>query len=85
MPEVRKEERPAGWWDLRDLSGTLEGVSRAVAAAPEVPGHWKAAILEELKARCGTEFNFVWLDAHCHVEKGNAVLHVHVTPEKKLL
>jgi len=89
--EARGENRrPAGWWALSDLSGSLEGVTKAVQGAADVPAHWKAAIIEDLRVRCSAsggapEFNFVYLDAHCYVEKGNVVLHYHATPDRKLL
>ncbi len=76
---------PPGWWNLRDLSGSLDGVIRALEQNKEIPSHWRTAIIEDLKLRCADGFNFVYLDAHFHVEKGNAVLHYHAVPDKKLL
>lgn len=84
-----------GNWSLRDLSGSIEGVTRAVDAAPDVPEHWKAAIKADLALRCapgapgapggGPKFNFVYLDAHFFIEGGNATLHYTATPDQKLL
>ena len=87
----RQSLKPEGWWELRDLSGSLEGVTRKIEAAADVPEYWKTAIKADLAARCaappegGTPYNFVYLDAHYFVEKGNACLHYTATPDKKLL
>lgn len=79
------ENSQAGWWSLRDIAGSLRGVTEAVNDALDIPAYWKEAIVKDLTARCGTEFNFVYLDVHCMVEKGNTVIHYHATPDKKLL
>lgn len=87
-----KPQKPAGWWSLPDLSGSLAGVSAAVDANPDIPDHWKAAIKAELAARISKPFNFVYLDAHCMIQAADAkdcpgklVLHIDITPDAKLL
>ena len=76
-----------GWWFLRDISGSLSRVAMAIESAKDIPDYWKAAIKADLAERCRGDFNFVYLDAHFHLDKktGNAVLHYHATPDKKLL
>ena len=95
MPALKAKvvpAKPEGWWQLNNLSGSLEGVCEEIAGRLDVPEYWKRAIMEDLRVRCvgrGTatapEFNFVYVDAQLHVERGNAVLHFHAVPDKKLL
>lgn len=84
--QKEKAEEPSGngWWSLTNLSGSLEKVKAAVDAST-IPDYWKAAIKADLDARCGADFNFVYLDAHYFTEKGNASLHYTATPDKKLI
>ena len=76
--------KPSENWNLRNLSGSLSGVSQAVDASG-IPDHWKAAIKAELALRCVGELNFVDLDAHFFIEKGKTVLHYTATPYKMLV
>ncbi len=82
--EKPADGKPKGWWALPNLSGTLDGVTKAVDASA-IPDRWKAAIKADLALRCVDGFNFVYLDAHFHLEKGNAVLHYHAQADKKLI
>ena len=79
--EPQKQE---GWWALKDLVGSKAGVLRAIDAS-EIPDHWKAAIKSDIEARCGTEHNALYLDAHYFVALGKAVLHYTLTPETHLV
>lgn len=81
---VSQGNKPAGWWSV-SLEGSLEGVTGAIEKEAAIPDHWKTAIKSDIAMRCGSEFNFVSLDAHFHVEKGNAVLHYHAVPSQKTL
>lgn len=77
--------KPAGWWALSDLTGSVAGVLKAIEAAPDVPRYWKDAIIQDVTAQCGTEFNSVYVDAHYTIEaRKDAVLHLHITPAKML-
>ena len=82
---MEKSKKPAGWWSLPDLSGSVAGVMRSIEEAPDVPRYWKEAIKADITERCEAEFNFVYLDASFVVEKGNAVLNYHCIPDKKFL
>jgi hypothetical protein len=84
-PPEPKPKQTEGWWGIKDVSGSLEGVTNAIEKDATIPRHWKDAIKADIALRCGKEFNFVYLDAHFFVDKGNAVLHYHAVPDKKLL
>ena len=77
--------KPKGWWAVRKFEGTLAGVVKAVQDATDIPAHWKAAMIADMQAQCGTEHNFVYLDAQFCVHAGNATLHYTCQPDKKLL
>ncbi len=81
--EKPKATRPAGWWALCDLTGTLTGVSAAVDAS-DVPTEWKAAIKAAMVRACGADYNAVYLDAHFTVDAGNSTLHLTIQPSKML-
>src|SRR5436190_8025573 len=85
MPAGRQSGKPNGWWSMNDISGSLEGVCNAIDGNADIPDYWKAAMKADLAARCSGEFNFVYLDVHFYVEKGNACLHYTAQPDKKLL
>lgn len=82
-PQVAQTNRPPGWWSLPALSGTREGVSKAVQASG-IPEHWKAAILAQI-ATIEPEMNMVRLDAHQTGQTGKADLYLSITPSKGLL
>ncbi len=77
--------RPPGWWSLPDLSGSLAGVTAAINGAADIPEHWKAALVAEINQRCGKDFNFLFLDAHAHIEKDKLVIHIAASLNKALL
>jgi hypothetical protein len=83
--EQVKPAKPVGWWNLTDLSGSLEGVCRAIDANAEAPEHWKTAIKADLALRVAAGFNCVYLDAHFFVQNGKAVLHYDAEPVKMLV
>lgn len=86
---IRKQATPEqstkGWWSIHGISGSLAGVLSALDSSEKVPEHWKIALRADLTARCGSEFNFVWLDAHYVIHGGKGTLHVTIDAEKKLL
>lgn len=83
-PATAKPESktPPGWWSLRDLIGSRDGVLRAVAAS-DIPDRWKAVLAAEIGALDAT-FNHIELDAHFHFEKGRSNLHLTITPSAVL-
>lgn len=83
--EPSKPTTPEGWWNLTRLDGSIPRVLLEIDSRPDVPDHWKAAIKADIEARCAEGFNFVYLDAHYHIEKGNGILHYNATADKKLL
>jgi len=89
LPKSTTSPKQEGWWNLPDLEGSVAGVAAAIDANADIPKHWKEAIKAEITAKCGSDFNFVYVDAHCCVgkgdEEGNTILHVHITPDKKLV
>jgi hypothetical protein len=76
---------PPGWWGLRQVSGSVAGVKRAIEGASEIPAHWKEALLQDIELRCGQEFNSVDVDAHYHVEGGTWSLHLTGKAASRLL
>ena len=92
MSEIEKPEarRPAvrvtpeGWWNLRDLSGPVNAVCAAVQSAEKVPDYFKSAIVAEIKAQCGADYNAVFVDAHFVTGSHGAILHLTIAPAKQL-
>lgn len=91
VPVAAALETPAGWWSFpepgKPHEGTIAGVLEAVEKATRIPPHWKTAIGAEIAAlvKSDPKINFVALHAHYHLEKGNAIVHITVTPSQKLL
>lgn len=83
-PSKPEEQHQKGWWSLRDLSGALARVLEAVDGSA-IPEHWKIVIKADVTKLCGSEFNFVELDAHYFVDNGQATLHLSIDVQKKLL
>jgi hypothetical protein len=80
--------RQPGWWDLKNVSGSVEGVIRAIEANANVPAHGKAFLVAAIRAACtgGPEpFNFVYVDAHHHLVNGQVSFSLSIVPDKKLL
>lgn len=83
-----KDENPVdrkGWWSCSNLSGSLQGVTNAIMGNEDIPRWWRDALVQELGAQCGKEFNFVYLDAHCTIDGGRCLVHMAIKAEKKLL
>jgi hypothetical protein len=75
--------KPAGWWELMGLSGTRDGVAKAVNASA-IPDRYKTLLAAEI-AGLGAQYNLVKLDAHYHLVNGSARLTVTVTPTSGLV
>jgi hypothetical protein len=65
------------------MSGSREGVAKAIQAAKDIPDHAKAFLLAEI-ALVPAEFNHVRVDAHFHVEKGVRNGSYTLVPSKQL-
>lgn len=85
LPDPAKPEKPEGWWDLRDLHGSLEGICKAIESRADVPEFWRKAIIADVRAKCGDRFNSVWVDAHFMGRKDNGTLHYTMTASKMLI
>ena len=82
----RRKAKPAdksGWWNLPRLRGSPAAVCAAVDAAPGVPDFRKAALKAAVMAACSTA-NFVYLDAHFHIEGGKSNYHETVEADTVL-
>lgn len=82
--EEAKEPTGKDWWSLRNISGAVGPVKDAIRKST-IPDYWKGTICADIDARCGDEFNFVYVDAHYFVEKGQASIHLTISPDKHLL
>jgi hypothetical protein len=71
-------------WRLCSLSGSRDGVCRAIDESKDVPPRWKYVLKDEVAA-IPAEFNFIRsLDAHCQVEGGHFIFHSHISPSVAL-
>jgi hypothetical protein len=77
------ESKKSGWWNLARLSGSRAGVLAAVAAAPDVPAHWRECIRAAI-AQVPAEFNGVQLDAHATEHQGLVNVNLSLRPLKIL-
>lgn len=77
-------KNPPGWWNIANVRGTREGVLKTIAAARDIPDHWKTALSADIQA-VGPEFNFFYVDAHCHVQGGKHNYHVTIESDKASL
>ena len=87
-PSVRGHvvPKPEGWWSLSGLSGSVDGVLKAIAEAKDVPDRWKGALKEEVMAAIqGTDNNYLELHAHFTLYDKLRMLNISVTASKKLL
>jgi hypothetical protein len=73
-----------GWWSFRNISGSVAGVLAQVDKA-SMPEEEKASLKAAILRRCGTEFNFVTVDAECFVANNTETIHRSIEAEKKLL
>lgn len=78
------EQSTLGWWSFHGLSGALPRVLETIQQS-KIPDHWKAALVADVTQRCGTDFNYVTLDAHYIIHGGRGTIHVSTVCEKKLL
>lgn len=80
---IARSDKPEGWWDLRDITGTREGVTKSINAS-DIPSHAKVYLLAEL-ATIPAEFNFIELDAHRFMQYHKLDLHMTISPSKALV
>lgn len=81
---VSKTTKPlAGWWSLKNLEGSRDGVTQAIADSRDVPEHWKTCLTATI-ASIPEEFNAVRLDAHCTEHDGLMNLNLTLRRRKVL-
>ena len=66
-------------WSIANKAGTREGITRLIDAAEGVPDDWKTLLKAEVAA-LNPKFNFVKLDAHCHMLDESQTLHLSIVP-----
>jgi hypothetical protein len=72
-----------GWWNLSAMSGTRDGVLKAITAStiPDSAKVFVTAQINELEP----SFNFVRVDAHRTFTDGRSNLHLTITPSVALV
>lgn len=84
LPQSPHNKLPPGCWHLPRLSGSREGVTKAIQAAADVPDFAKAFLLAVI-GDIGPSFNAVSLSAYVHLERGVMTFDMTVTPSTQLV
>ena len=80
MPDAR----PAGWWNVSNLSGLRGAVVREVNARTDLEKADKDFITAKIAA-LPAEFNAVSVDAFLHIVGGRVVFDMTLVPGKQLV
>lgn len=84
IPKPIRAEKPPGCWDLGGLSGSREGVMKAIQAdawCPKADKDWLCSKIAGLPA----QFNHVALSAYAHHDKGVWVFDMTLLPSTQLM
>lgn len=76
-------DTPDGWWRMAGLSGTRDGVTKAVQAS-NAPDYWKSAIVAQIGV-IPEVFNMIKLDAHFTLDSGVSQLILTIKPATGLV
>ncbi len=77
MPEAAPSKLPG--WKLCAIKGPRAELIEQIAAAPDVPPEWKAALIQSVNA-LPAEIRAVRLDCHCHVLNATVTLTASIAP-----
>jgi hypothetical protein len=82
--EIPSKPLAPACWHLPRLSGTREGVTKAISAAKDVPDYAKAFLLSVIGG-IDPAFNCVSLHAFVHVERGVMNFDMTIIPSTQLV